>query len=322
MSAIDRLWKPVDIIGCHLVGPSFVGGHSIEEVLATGAELKTRGYRVTYNLLGEHFREQEKVDLTVRTLIDLVAAMDNSNRGNISIKPTQCGLQISLALFRKNAQEIVDCGRTAGIETEFDAEIFRFIPDTFRVFREFASQFCYHYFVRQAVQAGLADIFELMDEHRLWDTQLRIVQGYGVYSEKSGIFVNNPVEVLERVLSIAKRSCAEGQHPFIATVRNRRLAGLVKSAIARLAPGSPYSFDPFEFQMLYGPLGRKLGEELLSEGYPVRMYIPFVADWCKDEWKVYGMRRSAMIRKFIWKDPEARVAILQVAKRRLLKSRK
>lgn len=314
MKIKEFLWRPIDTIGCHLVGPSFVGGHSIEEVLATGAELKTRGYRVTYNLLGEHFREQEKVDLTVRALGDLVAAMDYSNRGNVSIKPTQCGLQISCGLFYNKAEEIIDCGKRAGIETELDAEQSEFIPDTFSFFSQFASQFCYRYFVRLAVQAGLRQVLFLMHLYNIWDKQLRIVQGSGVYSEKTGIFIKDPGEILSRVQYIAARNYAEGQHPFIATVRNRKLVAASKLVLPKPAPGHPYTF---EYEMLFGPLGVTLGEELLSEGYPVRMYIPFVVDWCKDEWKKYGMRRSAMIRRFMWEDKEVRRAIMREATKRL-----
>jgi len=43
--------------------------------------------------------------------------------------------------------------------------------------------------------------------------------------------------------------------------------------------------DRFEFQMLYG-IRRDLQSELSSEGYPVRLYIPFGREWFP-----YFMRR-------------------------------
>lgn len=308
MSVIDCLWRPVDTIGYHLVGPSFVGGRSIEEVLATGAEFKKRGYRVTYNLLGEHLLERWKIDHTAQTLMALIKAMDDTNKGNVSIKPTQCGLQISCGIFHKKAEEIIDRGKLAGIETEFDAEPFEFIPDTFRIFSEFASQFHYKGFVRQAVQAHLRRISPLMDAYELWNKNLRIVQGSGVYPESSEVVLRDGGEILGQYYTIARRNHQNGQVPFIATMRNRRLVRDTK----KIFP-SPHMF---EFQMLYGPLGRELGEELVQDGWQVRMYIPFVVDWCKDEWKLYGMRRSATIRRLMWEDREVRSALWKEFKRK------
>jgi proline dehydrogenase len=72
-------------------------------------------------------------------------------------------------------------------------------------------------------------------------------------------------------------------------------------------------FKP-EVQMLYGPLGQELGEELLCEGYPVRIYIPFVAEWCQGAWLPYGMRRAATIRHLFFADKEVRRTKLQELK--------
>ncbi len=317
MSATQLFWRPIDTIGCHLVGPSFVGGRTIEEVLKTGERFRRSGYGVTYNLLGEHFAERTQIDLTVQTLTDLISAMDNRNRGNVSVKPTQIGLQRSRGLFRKKAEEVVECGRRAGIETEFDAEQSHFIPDTCKIFSEFASQFCCKHFVRLAVQAGFTDIFNFMNIYELWDKQLRIVQGAGVYSEKKGIFIQNPREVIARYFFIAERNVRAGQRPYLATMRNRKITSEIPKHLP-LARSKPMPWDyPCEIQMLYGPLGVELGEELLNAGWPVRMYIPFVVPWCKDEWKPYGMRRSAVIRRLFFEDPEVRRAILRECKKRL-----
>jgi len=310
MSISEYLLRLLDTIGCNLIGPSFVGGHSIEEVLATGAELKRRGFKITYNLLGEHVKDWARVNLAVATTLDLIGAMDATNSGNISIKPTLYGLEISPNLFYEHAGEVIERGKKVGIETEFDAEHFRFIPLTFAIFNAFASQFHYKGFVRQAVQAHLKRILPLMDEYELWDKNLRIVQGSGIYPELPNVVVQNEEEISAQYYAIARRNHQEGQVPFIATMRNRRRVRDIK----KIFP-SPYMFA---FQTLYGPLGKELSEELVQDGWQVRMYIPFVVDWCKDEWKPYGMRRSATIRRLMWEDQEVRRAILREIIKRLL----
>jgi proline dehydrogenase len=52
--------------------------------------------------------------------------------------------------------------------------------------------------------------------------------------------------------------------------------------------------DAIEFQMLYG-IRRELQEQLVSEGYPVRVYVPYGA-----EWYPYFMRRLAERPANIW----------------------
>jgi proline dehydrogenase len=52
--------------------------------------------------------------------------------------------------------------------------------------------------------------------------------------------------------------------------------------------------DKFEFQMLYG-IRRDLQDQLVKEGYPVRVYVPFGTHWYP-----YFMRRLAERPANIW----------------------
>ena len=143
------------------------------------------------------------------------------------------------------------------------------------------------------MKANLKDIFLLMDQHKLWNKNIRIVKGSGVYDDVN-LLVNKEREraVQERYLEILRRNTRAGRAPFVATVRDSRLAEL----IIELEYKGRCSF---EFQMLYGPLGRKLGGRLLRMGYPVRIYIPFTDYWCQEEWRAYGLRRAKMIRRIL-----------------------
>lgn len=312
-----NLWQPIDFIGCHLLGPSFVGGFSISEVLHTGAELKKRGYTCTYNLLGEHIKHQGTISKTVETILELMARMDKTNPGNVAIKPTQCGLEVSPQLFYENAEKIVRRAREVGVEIEFDAEADKYIEDSFRVFHDLASRFHYRGFMRQCVQAHLTDIFDLMDEYELWDKKLRIVEGSQVYPELPGVVLEDKSQVFEQYCFIIRRNHAEGQVPFVATVCDRKKVEAAKKILP-----SPHML---EFEMLYNSLpcglfGRKLAQELTQGDdiffeekflahieWPVRIYIPFVVDWCHDAWIDYGLRRASMMRRLFCRDLKPKV---------------
>ncbi len=292
----DRVLYPLDLVGCNLFGKRFVGAFDVDGVLSVGRGLKKQGFGVTYNLLGEHVQDKNLVDKAVETTLRLIQQMNDENLGNVSCKPTLYGLAISKELFLKNIGIIIDLAKARKIEIEFDAENYAYIEDTFDVFSSFAFQEAYTNNVRQAVQAHLKNIFPLMNKHWLWDKRLRIVKGAGVYNETDcSVITNGDEEIMHRYFEILRGNLTFGQTPFVATVRDR---GLTESVIKITGQGA----YPFEFQMLYGPLGKKLGRYLLGLGYHVRIYVPFTDSWCRDEWKAYGLRRAKMMRHLLLKN--------------------
>ena len=291
---LDALWRPIDIIGCNLIGKRFIGAQSVEGVLQMGEKLKKQGYGVTYNLLGEHVKDKETVEMAIKTTRTLIEKMNADNYGNVSCKPTLYGLCLSRGVFLDTMKEIVGCAYGQGIEVEIDAENYGHIQDTFAIFLYFASDQYLRNTVRQAVQAHLKKIEGLMDKYGLWDKNLRIVKGSGVYQDSESIATQSDFLVTERYLEILRRNLKNGRVPFVATVRDSELA----EAAIELTEEGDYLF---EFQMLYGPAGRKLGSRLLRRGYPVRIYVPFTDSWCKDVWKPYGLRRAKMIRRILWR---------------------
>ena len=278
-----------DEVGCRLLGRMFVGGRSIEDVLKTGERLKKEGYKVTYNLLGEHQGDSVFVDYALRTTLELIGKMSERNQGNVAIKPSLYGLQISPDSFLANAKFIVERAKSQGISVEFDAEQQSFTNDTFKVFNFFASRMEYRGFVAQCVQAHARNIMSVMTKYGLWNKRIRVVKGAGVYKENADRVIGDEKDILVRYKQIAILNRDNWQAPLIATVRDRTLA----YEMAKIFRNP----NTFEFEMLYGPIGKRLSRELLEKGYSVRIYIPFTDIWCKDAWIEYRIRRSAMMRR-------------------------
>jgi proline dehydrogenase len=81
-------------------------------------------------------------------------------------------------------------------------------------------------------------------------------------------------------VEIAKLLLSEGTYPAIATHDPAMIAAAKSHAAAHgVTP------DRFEFQMLYG-IRRDLQATLSSEGFAVRVYVPFGREWFP-----YFMRR-------------------------------
>ena len=289
----DRILYPLDVLGCNLFGRRFIGAESVDGVLKAGERRIGRGFRVTYNLLGEHVQDEDSVKLAVRTTLNLIAKMIPKNRGNVSCKPTLYGLCISKNLFRDSLSEIVWAARRQRIEIEIDAESYEYIPDTFEVFSYFAQDPILGNSVRQAVQAHLVNIESLMDRYCLWDKKIRIVKGSGVYDEKDSVITTDKSIVLSRYLKILKRNLQNEGRPYVATVRDKKLAN---EAIA-IANSMGVSIV---LQTLHGPLGWLFQKNYQGSGQVVSDYMPFTDNWCKNVWKPYGLRRAKMFRHILW----------------------
>jgi proline dehydrogenase len=83
-------------------------------------------------------------------------------------------------------------------------------------------------------------------------------------------------------VALMKALLKEGRYPAIATHDDRMISATVAHAKAEgIGP------ERFEFQMLYG-VRRDLQADLVSQGYNVRVYIPF-----GEAWYPYLMRRLA-----------------------------
>ncbi|MEK6545453.1 MAG: proline dehydrogenase family protein, partial [Nitrospinota bacterium] len=72
---------------------------------------------------------------------------------------------------------------------------------------------------------------------------------------------------------IMKELLLKGNYPAIAT-HDERLINIAKT----FAGENNISPDRFEFQMLYG-IRRNLQKKLLSEGYRIRIYVPYGRYW-------------------------------------------
>jgi proline dehydrogenase len=89
-------------------------------------------------------------------------------------------------------------------------------------------------------------------------------------------------DVDRNYIDLMKLLLRDGVYPAIAT-HDERIIGETR----RYAAESGIARDKFEFQMLYG-IRRDLQRQLVSEGYRIRIYVPFGRAWYP-----YFMRRLA-----------------------------
>jgi len=120
------------------------------------------------------------------------------------------------------------------------------------------------------------------DVEQLLSDRIRIRLCKGAYKEPAEIAFQKKSEVDENYITLMKVLLKSGVYHGIATHDPRMIAATIDFARKEnIAP------TQFEFQMLYG-IRRDLQQKLVSEGWRMRVYIPFGT-----EWYPYLMRRLA-----------------------------
>lgn len=110
--------------------------------------------------------------------------------------------------------------------------------------------------------------------------QVRLCKG--AYAEPASVAYQTQEEVDGNFVELMEMLLDGGNHPGIATHDDRMIQATIDHAVAEgIGP------DRFEFQMLHG-VRRDLQEQLVRDGWNVRVYVPF-----GEQWYPYLMRRLA-----------------------------
>jgi proline dehydrogenase len=198
---------------------------------------------------------------------------------NVSVKPTQMGLDIDPALCERNIRQILSLAKDLNGFVRLDMEGSPYTQKTLdffeqRLFGDFGAHV--GVVIQAALRRSTADIADLI---RL---QARVRLCKGAYLEKPDVAFPDKKEVDAHYVELMERMLTDGNYVGLAThdeqIIARAKAFVGEHGIAR---------DRFEFQMLYG-VRRDLQEALAREGYRMRVYIPFGTQWYP-----YLMRRLA-----------------------------
>ena len=262
----------------------FVAGDTLDDAIAAARALNDAGLAVTLDYLGEVVTSREEAlsatDMAIRSLEQMSAAGID---GNISVKPSQLGLEIEEEFCLENLSRILSRAREVGaregeIFVRLDMESSDYTERTIRLIERLREQG--HHNVGTVVQSALrrttGDLNRLIE----LGTRVRLVKG--AYKESATVAYQAKSDVDRAFVPQMEKLLEAGTYPAIAThdealiAQTRRFA--FEFGIAR---------DRFEFQFLYG-IRRDLQHRLREEGFNVRVYLPY-----GESWYPYLMRRLA-----------------------------
>ncbi len=281
----------------------FIGGDTLADGLRNATPLLDRGFMISLDLLGESVQSIEEANSARDSFLEIIEQLSvdshfvpyklspmSINRFecieniNISIKLTQCGLDISDDLAEQNFRSVlglaIEKGTIVRVDMEASAYTERTIAMIERVFAEYPN----------AATVLQSYLFRTPDDlarlNRL-GCRLRLVKG--AYLESHDIAFEKKEQVNEAYIQLAKTMLEHTNYPAFAT-QDPNMIEAVKSFAAE------HSIDKssFEFQMLFG-IRRDLQDALLADGYKVRIYVPF-----GDSWYPYFSRRLAERPANVW----------------------
>jgi proline dehydrogenase len=259
----------------------FVAGMSVDDALNATAATNTRGMSVSVDNLGENVTNLEEARHSAQLYHQMLDAIAGRKlNANVSLKLTHMGLDVDENVARGIADDVV--GHAARLDSfvRVDMEGSAYTEKTLQLVRELHRRPGNAGRVGAVIQAYLhrseRDVQELCAE------RIRIRLCKGAYKEPPEIAFQAKSEVDANFVKLMKILLKSGVYHGIATHDPKMIDATIAFARAENIPPSA-----FEFQMLYG-VRRDLQEQLVRDGWGMRVYIPFGT-----EWYPYLMRRLA-----------------------------
>jgi len=260
------------------VSRRFVAGETLDDAIEATRALNGRNLHVSLDHLGENVTDAKEAMLAAQ---DYIAILDRIKQegvdANISIKLTALGLDISQELCEQNVCQILEHAQQVPIFVRIDMEGSAYTAQTVDITLRMHRQFEHVGTVIQScMHRSRKDIEELIAQ----GVRVRLVKG--AYKEPPDIAFQQKSEVDQHYVRLMMQLLLHGNYPALATHDEA-----IINAACKYARDNGIDKASFEFQMLYG-IRRDLQQKLVSQGYHVRVYVPYGSQWYP-----YLMRRMA-----------------------------
>jgi proline dehydrogenase len=279
----------------------FVAGDTVEDALEATRKLNADGIFGTLDQLGEHVSNAEEALAATDEYIAVMEAMrDAGVKSSISLKLSQLGLGLDYDLCLGNMKCIARRAAEFGIYVRIDMEDHPTVDGTLRIWRDLQ--------VEGLTQVGL--VFQSYLYRTEEDIRAVLPEGAhirlckGAYAEPPDVAfpdkkdVDANYDILTAIIMDAavaggsKPSSANGKTPAVSAIATHDPDRIDFAKEYAQKIGLPK--EALEFQMLHG-IRADLQKQLVSEGYPVRVYVPFGTHWYP-----YFMRRLAERPANVW----------------------
>jgi proline dehydrogenase len=256
----------------------FVAGDNLPDALATCQRINAEGIAVTLDHLGENVSSLDEAaasrDAYLRALNEIVSLKID---GNVSLKLSQFGMDLSLQKCTANVEVLVRQAAALGNFVRVDMESSKYTDRTLDLVVGLHDRYKT---TGTVIQAYLYR--SRKDVEMLCSRGIRVRLCKGAYLEPPAVAFKSKADTDRNFVELMKLLLETGVYPAIATHDEKIVEQTKRFVEARKIP-----HDSFEFQMLYG-IRRDIQKRLVNEGYRLRVYVPY-----GQAWYPYFMRRLA-----------------------------
>lgn len=264
----------------------FVAGEKLEDAIRVVQALNQNGINATLDHLGEHTSTPEIARRATQDILEMIDCIHQTEvKSNVSIKLTQIGIKVDEGLCAENLRQILKHAQEIGIFVRIDMEDSPWVDKTLNLFRQMREVHGFNnvgVVIQSCLYRSEKDIHELAEEGAF----VRLCKG--AYKEPEDVAyprkadVDASFDLLARMLmdsSLAAGSPLarpDGRFPPLPALATHDERRVVNAKQYAQQIGLPK--NALEFQMLHG-IRRDLQQELVSQGYPVRVYVPYGTEW-------------------------------------------
>jgi proline dehydrogenase len=261
----------------------FVAGTQVDDALRATRTVNQSGCSVSIDNLGENVTNADEARASAQLyhqLLDDIASQKLN--ANISLKLTHMGLDVDEKLARDLVATLVAkaAAMTPRNFVRVDMEGSPYTQRTLDFVRELhrisENQGCVGTVIQSYMRRSESDVETLLGEG------IRIRLCKGAYKEPPEVAFQAKSEVDANYVKLMKILMKSKIYHGLAT-HDEKIINQAKA----FATSERISRDAFEFQMLHG-IRRDLQQNLVRDGWRMRVYIPFGT-----EWYPYFMRRLA-----------------------------
>ena len=281
LSRQQRIFDFVKNVGfARQMASRFVAGETIATALAAVEQLNAKGITASLDLLGESVSSEAEARDTGRQYLEILDRIEQKRlQANVSVKLTALGQDISDELGLEIVRQVLERAKQYKSFVRLDMESSAYTDrtlDTFeqKLYPDFTEN------VGVVLQSALRRTLDDVERANRLKCRVRICKG--AYLEPATVAFPDKADVDRNYVAAMHRLMEHGNYPGIATHDE-----LIINEAKRFAKERGITSDRFEFQMLYG-VRRDLQEQIVKEGYRMRVYVPFGSQWYP-----YLMRRLA-----------------------------
>ncbi|MDQ8160386.1 MAG: proline dehydrogenase family protein [Gemmatimonadota bacterium] len=281
LSRQQRIFDFVKNVGfARQMASRFVAGETVTTALAAVQQLNAKGITASLDLLGESVASEAEARDTGRQYLEILDRIaEHKLQANVSVKLTALGQDISDDLGLEVVRQVLERAKQYDSFVRLDMESSAYTDrtlDTFehKLYRDFPDT------VGVVLQSALRRTLDDVDRANQLQCRVRICKG--AYLEPETVAFPDKADVDRNYVAAMHRLMEYGRYPGIATHDE-----VIIDEAKRFATERGIARDRFEFQMLYG-VRRDLQEQLVKDGYRIRVYVPFGSQWYP-----YLMRRLA-----------------------------